>query len=266
MIPHETLLPDLSIGRFAVLSAIYFAAFAIKGAIGLGSLTPAVLFGTLIVGPHAAVLLALLTNICTQVQFIPQALRDGDWRVARRIIVANFAGAAVGVWLFGWLDAAILTMTLGATLGAICLADMTGVVKRFAIGRDLTKPVPMAVLSGVAGLVSGIAGAGGLFLLAIYLKHTTPDPRSFRGTILMMSTLIVGWRFVLMLWAGHVTAPLALQTATLLPFAVGGGLFGTLVFARLAPARFYLVFQLVLLFAAGVLLIKGVGALTGNVE
>lgn len=254
-------LPDLAVDTLVALHLIYFASFVVRGAIGLGSLSPTVLFGTLVVGPHNAVLLALLTNLASQVQFLPQALSDGDWTIARRILIPNFAGAAVGVWMFNWIDPASLTIVLGLALGLVVVADITRVLDRLAQDLPMSGHVTMLTLSAVAGLISGIAGAGGLLLIAVYLRLICPEPRTLRGTILLMSLLIVAWRFFLLLLTGQITIQLLVGAATLLPVVILGGWVGHRIFSGLSRRRFYQVFQVVILLAASILLVRGLMSL-----
>ena len=116
--------------NLALLFVLLFAAFFIKGAIGIGSLTPTVVFGALLIGPHHAVLLALVANVVSQVQFLGPAIRDGDWRIARKVVAANFVGAAIGIWIFGRVGGAELGLILGLVLGAIVIADLTRLLER----------------------------------------------------------------------------------------------------------------------------------------
>jgi uncharacterized membrane protein YfcA len=252
---------DRDLWVYAALALVYFGSFFIKGAVGMGSLSPSILLGTLFIGPHQAILLALLTNIASQAQFVPQGLRDGDWAVTRSILVWNFAGAGLGVWIFGQVESATLTILLALTLGAISVADMTRALERLSRNRNMTGTATMATLAGLAGLVSGVAGAGGLFLVAIYLKLICPEPRRFRGTIILMSTFVVTWRFLLMLLAGHITLELAGLALLLLPFVILGGLSGSRFFGRLSTRRFFHVFHSVMMSAAAILLLKGLWAL-----
>ena len=129
---------------------------------GLGALTPVILFGSFIVRPHHSVLLALTANALSQVQFIPQAIRDGEWKIARKVIGANFAGAVVGIWIFGRLDEGWMTLALGAMLGLLSLLDQSNRASQL-IGRiKLDSRFVILSLSGAAGLLSGVTGAGGL--------------------------------------------------------------------------------------------------------
>lgn len=78
--------------------------FAGATSLGIGALSPAILFATMLVGPHHAVLLAVVTNAVSHLQILPQGLRDGDWKIARQVMVGNFAGSVlggiVGTWVY----------------------------------------------------------------------------------------------------------------------------------------------------------------------
>ena len=122
----------------------------------------------------------------------------------------------------------------------------------------------MFTLSAAAGLVSGIAGAGGLLLVAVYLRLICPEPRKLRGTILLMGLLIVAWRFILLLVSGEITLTLVVAAVSLLPVVILGGWVGHRIFKGLSKERFYQVFQAVLLLAATILLVRGLLSISGS--
>ena len=126
---------DLSAERLALLVALYFLSFVVKGIFGLGAQPPLVIFGAIIVDPHDAVLLAIISNAISHVQFIPESIRDGDWKAVRGLVLGYLPSTALGVWLFGRLDAASLTLVLGAGLTAVVLAE------GFAFFRRWEKPI-----------------------------------------------------------------------------------------------------------------------------
>ncbi len=242
------------------LFVAYFAAYLIKGVVGLGALTPVILFGSFIVRPHHSVLLALTANALSQVQFIPQAIRDGEWKIARKVIGANFAGAVVGIWIFGRLDEGWMTLALGAMLGLLSLLDQSNRASQL-IGRiKLDSRFVILSLSGAAGLLSGVTGAGGLILLAFYLRHLCPDPRTLRGTMLMLGMLFVGWRALVLATNGFIDAQVLAEAALLLPVAVLGGWLGTRLYRVLLATRFYAFFRGVVLLSAVGLIHKGLRA------
>lgn len=242
------------------LFVAYFATYLIKGVVGLGALTPAILFGSFIVGPRHSVLLALTANALSQVQFIPQAIRDGQWKIARKVIGANFAGAAVGIWVFGRLDEGWMTLVLGATLGLLSLIDQSDRASQLMGRIKLDSSFVILSLSGAAGFISGVAGAGGLTFLAIYLRHLCPDPRTLRGTILLLGMLFVGWRALVFATTGFIDAQVLAEAALLLPFAVLGGWLGTRLYRFLPATHFYAFFKGVVLLSAVGLIYKGLRA------
>lgn len=243
------------------LCLVVFGAFFIKGVTGLGSLTPTVIFVAFILEPHHAVLLALMVNLTSQVQFIPTALRDGDWSIARRMFLANFAGAVVGVWIFGQVDSAQLVLILGTVLGGIVVADLCGWVERASHRWNIHHPATVWMLSGIAGLISGVTGAGGLLFLALYLRAVCPDQVVLRGTIMLLSMLVVFWRAIVLAAAGMIDLTLVAEGVLLMPLVILGGFVGATMFRRLTNDRFLTLLRLVVLFGAVGLIWRGTVAL-----
>jgi uncharacterized membrane protein YfcA len=253
----------LGAAAIAMLAALYFTAFAIKGALGLGSLTPTIVFGALVVDAHHAVALALMANILSQLQYVPAGFRHGDWSIAGKVIVPNFVAAAAGVWIFGQISSAELTLLLGVALGLLVLFDISGTWSAIASRVDITRLGAVTVMSAVAGFVSGVTGAGGLLLLAVYLRLVKPDKADFRATMLLLSTLVVGWRAVVMIYAGQVDAQTVAESLLLAPVIVLGGVFGTLIYGRLPERQFTLALQFVILFGAVILIWRGLAQTFG---
>lgn len=252
-----TLFDGVTALGFVGICGVIFVAFFIKGAIGVGSLTPTVIFTAFIVDPHHAVLLALVVNLVSQAQFVPTAVRYGDWSIARRVFLANFAGAVVGVWIFGQVESAELAVILGLVLGAVAICDMTGIVGKLGETWDVRSPVAIWTLSGLAGLISGVTGAGGLLFLALYLRAVCPDRTTLRGTIMLLSTLVVVWRAIVLSVAGMIDAVLLFEGAILVPLVILGGIAGTHFFKGLSDARFGQFLRYVVLMGAAGLAWRG---------
>ena len=53
-------------------------------------MAPAIVFSSMVIEPHYAVLLALVTACYCKFQIFPFALRHGDWKVARPMFLAGF--------------------------------------------------------------------------------------------------------------------------------------------------------------------------------
>jgi uncharacterized membrane protein YfcA len=241
----------------AALFGFYMGSFFVKGAIGFGNLSMIILFGALVLPAHHAVLLAVTASGLSQVQFVVPAVRDGDWRITRPVIVSYFIAAAVGVWIFGRLESDWLQVVLGLALGVVLIIDITDVLARLATRFDLRAPRVLYPFCAASGLISGVTGAGGLFFIALYVKRFAPDPKTFRGTVLQLGILLTGWRAVLLIASGFITLKVFAEAVVLMPFVFGGGYLGTRFFRWLPVRRFYQVVQAVLLFAAVTLVWRG---------
>jgi uncharacterized membrane protein YfcA len=241
----------------AALIGFYIGSFFVKGAIGFGNLSMIILLGALVLPAHHAVLLAVMTSALSQVQFVVPAVRDGDWRITRPVIVSYFIAAAFGVFIFGRLESNWLQVVLGLALGVVLIIDMTNVLARLATRFDLRAPRVLYPFSAFSGLISGVTGAGGLFFIALYVKQFAPDTKTFRATNLQLGILLTGWRAVLLIASGFITLKVFAEAVVLMPFVFGGAYLGTRFYRSLPTQRFYQVVQAVLLFAAVTLIWKG---------
>lgn len=112
-------------------------------------------------------------------------------------------------------------------------------------------------LSAISGVISGVTGAGGLFFIAIYVKHVCPTPQTYRGTVILLAMLVVGWRAVVLVATGFIDRTVVVEGASMLPAIVLGGFVGTWFYRKLTVRGFFLFFQLVLSFGAVSLLWRG---------
>ena len=245
----------------AALFGFYLVSYFVKGAIGFGNLSMIILSGALILPVHHAILLAVTASGLSQIQFVAPALRDGDWRITRPVIVSYFIAAAFGVWIFGRLQSDWLQVVLGLALGVVLIIDMTNVLARLATRFDLRAPRVLYPFSAASGLISGVTGGGGMFFIALYVKRFAPDPKTFRGTVLQLGVLLTGWRAVLLVAGGFITLEIFTEAVVLMPVVFGGGYLGTRFYRSLPTRQFYQVVQAVLLFAAVTLVWKGLTAM-----
>lgn len=250
--------PALAVAAIALTA---FVAFFIKGAVGVGSLTPIIVITALILEPHHAVLLALIVNIVSQLQFVPTAFRHGDWSVARHVIPANFAGAVLGIYIFGRIESGELALILGVALGGIVVVDLTGALERLGARYDVRRPTVVWSLSAFAGLISGVTGAGGLLFLALYLRTVCADRMALRGTIMLLSLMVVAWRVIVLSASGFVDLTLVAEGALLAPLVVLGGVAGARLFRRLNEDWFAMAVRGVVLMGAAGLIWRGVSDL-----
>ncbi len=244
-------------GTFAVLVVIYGATAVIRGAFGFGAVAPAIVFSSLVIEPHYAILLALVTACYCQFQIFPFALRHGDWKVAKPMFLAGFAAIAAGVFIFKNLEPGWLTICLGMVMAGIVVLDHYQVMERLAAKFDLRSPAAAFGLSSAAGLIAGIAGGGGMYLYSIYLKYACPPPTMLRGTSILLGAIFIFWRLLAAAAMGLISPRLLIEALVLVPPSLIGAWAGIHFFRRASSKRFYGAFKLVLFSGAAILLWKG---------
>jgi uncharacterized membrane protein YfcA len=248
---------DLTAMQIAALVFVYGVTATIRGAFGFGAVAPAIIFSSMILEPHHAVMLALATGVWAQAQIVPFGLRNGDWKLARPLLLAGFAAIAAGVFVFKKLDPGWLTICLGVAMLLIALADRYKLLDRLAARVDIKRFSVALGLSTVSGLVAGIAGGGGMYLYSVYLRVACPTPTLMRGTSILIGSVFLFWRFLVAIVFGLISWRLMVESVVLLPISMVGAWFGIRFFHRADARRFYGAFQLVLMLGAAILLWKG---------
>ena len=250
--------------ELAFLAVVYFGAFCLKGVFGVGTMPTLVIFGAWVLAPHDAVVLAVLTNAVSQVQFITDMRRDADWKLARPIVLAFVVSLVFGVWIFDRLDAAGLTVVLGLCLGVMVAAESFGLLAVAVRRLEKAVPAPAVLLGTVGGLIAGIAGAGGIVFLSLYVKTKVPGARVLRATMLLMASVVLSWRILVLAAAGFITPSLLMEGAMLLPLAFSGVWLGSRLFPSLDEARFARFFTVILMVGAAALVWRGVAGMAGG--
>lgn len=255
--PFESLTP----AGMALLFVIYFLSFFIRGAIGFGSATPAVIGSAWVLPPHDAVLIALLTSLFAQVQLLPQGLREANWTVARPVLAGTVVSVVIGVWIFANLRSEWLTIVLGACLSFAVAADILRVAQNLARVVDLQRFSVGFWLSAFAGLMSAVTGAGGNYFLAFYIRWAAPHPKVFRATNIVISGFISFWRSIVVAIAGLLSLKLVIEAVLVMPVVYLGGWAGQVFAGRLSAERYFRIVQVLLLLAAASLIWKGGSAI-----
>lgn len=249
----------LSAMQIVALVLVYGAAAMIRGALGFGAVAPAIVFSSMVLEPHHAVLLALATGVWAQAQIVPFGLRNGDWKMARPLLVAGFAAIAAGVFVFKKLEPGWLTICLGVAMFAIALMDRYKLLDRLATRVNLRNIGVAFGLSAASGLIAGIAGGGGMYLFSVYLKFACPTPTLMRGTSILVGSTFLFWRFAVAIVFGLISWRLMVESVLLVPVSLAGAWLGIQFFNRSDAKRYYGTFQAVLMLGALALLWKGFG-------
>ena len=252
---------DLSPAGIAALVAIYFFSFVMKGMFGFGAMAPLVIFGAWVVGPHHAVVLAVVSNIFSQLQFTPEGLRYGNWCLARSLVLAYMLAAMLGVWIFGALESAGLTVVVGVGLVGIIVLESSSLLRRYEKVIRERSALLGPVIAAISGVIGGVVGAGGVILVSTYIKVICKEPRSLRATILLITSFFVGWRALLYAASGFVPLSVLVESVILLPAVFVGGHIGSRLFGSFPKDRYFPALRIFLIVAALNLVIKGVMAI-----
>ena len=141
----------------------------------------------------------------------------------------------------------------------VIIADMTDLRSHIAAKIEFRRAIVPFSYAGIAGVIGTIAGGGTGYFLSVYLKWATDNPKSFRGTGLLMSVFYASWRFIVLAIAGWISWQLLLNAISLIPAILLGGISGRLVSERMSTPAFYRSVQILLIVAAGLLVAKGLG-------
>lgn len=240
----------VSLWAIAGIAVIYFTCFLARGAIGFGALAPAVTFTSWLLPPHHAVLLAVIAATIPQLQLLPESMRGTDWHVARPVLVAVIITTAIGAWIFAHMSGEWLTLILGFVISSAVLLDVLKLLDRAVKHIDIRAPSVAFGLAALSGIINGIAGAGGMVALVVYLKHACRDHITLRHTTIFLGTIVLCWRFVLTFLTGMVTIKLLVESALMLPVIYVGVLIGTRFTRNVTAKRYHFMLQTVLLLSA----------------
>jgi len=198
-------------------------------------------------------------TLVSQIQLLPQGIRDGDWKISKSLILGFFVSTILGVLIFSSLEESQLKIAMGGLLLLVIIADMADIRSRIAAKIDLRRAIVPFSYAGIAGIIGTIAGGGTGYFLSVYLKWATDSPKSFRGTGLLMAVFYASWRFIVLAIAGWISWQLLLNAVSLIPVILLGGISGRLLSERMSIPAFYRWVQILLIFAAALLVANGLG-------
>tara|TARA_R110002094_G_scaffold108429_1_gene106402 strand:+ start:992 stop:1780 length:789 start_codon:yes stop_codon:yes gene_type:complete len=252
---------DLSVAQLIMLFAVFSGAFFVKGIFGYGAVPLLIVAGSFVVEPHHAVVLAELTNFMTHIQYMPEGIARGQRTLVIRLGIFLLPSIAVGVWVFAKLDGAALSMLAGAVILGSVFADWRGLLDPVAPWVRNNARVAAPVFGVIAGLISGIIGAGAVSFISLFVRMFAPDRHGFRATIILVTATILAWRTLALGIAGQVTLTIALEALLLLPGGAVAGLLGARVAKRLIDANFFSAYRILLMFGATLMFYRGAAAL-----
>ncbi|MBM9593169.1 sulfite exporter TauE/SafE family protein [Roseitranquillus sediminis] len=247
----------LSSTGIVALVLVYSASFFVKGIFGYGAVPILIVAGSFVITPHQAVVLAAVTNLMTHVQYMPDGLRHGQRGLVVRLAIFLLPAIAVGVWIFSRIDGASLSVVTGLIILLSILADAFGLFDPLApfVRRNVRTIGP--AFGTVAGLISGIVGAGAISFISLYVRVFAPDRQGFRATIILVTAVILVWRTAMLALSGHLTHTLFAEALLLLPPGLLAGWIGARVSRRISDRGFFAAYRAVIALGAGLLILRG---------
>ena len=255
---------NLTVGAILLVALAHCGGCFIRGAFGFGSNMPIIVATTFIIGPHHAILLALMTTIIAQAHLLPSGFRTADWKITKSLILGMIVGTLFGTWIFTRLSGMALEIILGTLIVFIILMDTFKLVEKLIVNLDLRSRMITTGFSFVGGTMGGLSGAGAFYFLVVYLKHACRSPESLRGTNVMLSSITMFMRASALATAGLITPTLITEGLFLgLPILLSTWL-GAHAFKLTSNQRFFFFLQLLLLAGAAALVLKGVSQIFGS--
>ena len=255
---------NLTVGAILLVALAHCGGCFIRGAFGFGSNMPIIVATTFIIGPHHAILLALMTTIIAQAHLLPSGFRTADWKITKSLILGMIVGTLFGTWIFTRLSGMALEIILGTLIVFIILMDTFKLVEKLIVNLDLRSRIITTGFSFVGGTMGGLSGAGAFYFLVVYLKHACRSPEALRGTNVMLSSITMFMRASALATAGLITPTLITEGLFLgLPILLSTWL-GAHAFKLTSNQRFFFFLQLLLLAGAAALVLKGASQILGS--
>jgi uncharacterized membrane protein YfcA len=240
---------DLRLGSAIAAAAIVAIAGLVRGITGFGGsmvMTPPL---SLLLGPSAAVVTALILETIAALQFLPEVVRKVRWRTLLPISVAAAITVPLGGYLLVTLDREIVRRLIAGVVVVFSLALLIGY--RHTGRPRITTSVMLGLLSGV---MLGTTGIGAPPIILYLLSG--PDPAAVTRANLTTYVTVISIFGLVTFWASAVmTMQLVLRSLLLAPLFLGGMCLGSRVFAKMTDESFRRATLIVLIAISAIILV-----------
>ena len=238
--------------QLALIAAIVFLAFVVRGMSGFGAGLIAVPLLAFVIPLQLAV---PLCSLLVFVLFIVLVIRDRQqvvWAELKLLVPPTIAGALIGLWLFAILDNRMLVIMLGSFLvlyAVYMLAVSVLGLPQLRCSQRWALPVGF-----FGSFFDTLFGGGGGTLVVIYINARGIDRAGFRATVAALWFTEMIARIGGYAWAGFYDAEVLLLFAALLPLVWAGTVAGERLGNKVSSETFAKILA-VMLFASGVSLL-----------
>lgn len=245
----------LSVSELAYCLAAVFIAGLVRGFSGFALSALIVASMVRIIPPVELLPMNYLLELVAGAATIKHGLRDADLRIGKYLVIGSAIGLPIGLW---WLTHLPADTTKLIALGLILVLSITLLARVKPKGLDRSGAVFGAGI--VSGIVSGIAGVGGMVIVIFNFAVGLPA-RTVRGTVVFYLVASTVFSLVFYLAYSLFTLQSFARFGVLVVPAMLGVIIGTRLFSPGAE-KYYRVFCLGLLILLSVVGI--VGLVGGN--
>lgn len=232
--------PPVDPPLLALALAVALLAGIARGFSGFGFSAICIAGLALIVSPARVVTAIFLLEIIASLGMLRSVARDVDLQWLKWLVLGTALCLPVGMALLAWLPAQTLRMAFGGLLLTSAALLRSGMAPALAPTGGMRLAAGM-----VSGLANGVAGIGGLVLVAL-LSATAMPPAGLRATlvvlILFADVYALAWAGVLSLHSAAAAALLGWDTVRwvlwLAPPMLVGIWIGQRSFGAVSPQRF----------------------------
>lgn len=230
----------LSVSELAYCLVAVFIAGLVRGFSGFALSALIVASMVRIMPPIELLPLNYMLEFVAGAATIRHGLRDADMRIGKFLVIGSAIGLPVGLW---WLTHLPADTTKLIALGLILLLSITLLARVKPKGLDRSGAVLGAGV--VAGIVSGLAGVGGMVIVIFNFAVGLPA-RTVRGTVVLYLVAGTAFSLVFYLAYGLFTAQSFVRFGVLVVPAMLGVIIGTRLFSP-ESEKYYRAFCLGLL-------------------
>lgn len=242
-----------------LLGAIVLLAFGAQAMTGFGAVLIALTLGAYVYPVRELVPILVALTFPHSAWLIARHHPHVEWRLLlREVLPLMFLFMPLGILAAGMIDGKLLNRILGAIVVFVAARELVRLLAAKSPGPLQVAQGPFLAWTGVAGVVQGMYGTGGPFLVYALSRHGLTR-QAFRASLLVVWPILnvglLGW----FLLSGAWTRETSWLFLAMLPAIAVGIVLGEFLHRRISERSFALSIQSLLLAAGCILLLS-----TGN--
>jgi len=245
---------EFSAAQVAVVAAIVFGAFVVRGTSGFGAGMVAIPLLVFVIPIHTAVpMMGLLAFIL----FIFLSIRDRHdvvWDELKLLVPTTILGVVAGAVLFKNLDSVVLLRLLGVFIMAFAVYVLA--VHHFGLPQVRCSRRWAPPVGFVRAAVDTMFGGGGGTLVVVYMHMRGIGTAQFRATVAVLWFFEMIARLAGYALSGYYTLSTLLFAALVLPLVWAGTHLGERIGNRISQETFSKVLAVMLLLSGISVLLK----------